>query len=194
MLTYEKDKNISWLKNTFDNEHVNRSIEVMEKVNNFMKKHKINITGTTSGYRATGNGSSSDYYISFEITIPSYISRIDLPTKGSGVRVDFKNFRGVKYFSSIDKMLNYFITTHFRPHKPSIIEALKYEVGVQSFDDLYNHLKNEFTDYYGTFTKGDILIKKYGIGIDERCGYNTHIVLVKGNPAGFTDRNIINHT
>ena len=33
----------------------------------------------------------------------------------------------------------------------------------------------------------DVTVEKYGYGIDERIGWDTHLVCVNGIPAGFTD-------
>ena len=33
----------------------------------------------------------------------------------------------------------------------------------------------------------EIIVEKYGTGVDERIGWDTHLVCVNGLPVGFTD-------
>lgn len=64
----------------------------------------------------------------------------------------------------------------FRFHREFLDDALKTVIDVFSKKDI-----EDATGY------SNITVTKYGKGIDERCGWDTHIVCENGRGCGFTD-------
>lgn len=55
-----------------------------------------------------------------------------------------------------------------------------------SAQTFFAHILNQAYSY-GIRVIHDVQIEKYGEGIDERIGWDTHIVTVNGQAMGFTD-------
>lgn len=68
----------------------------------------------------------------------------------------------------------------YRDHRGSLDASLATAQTMNSIDDLSRHIAP-------LFGKGLIEVKDYGIGIDTRCGWHTHLVTHNGNAVGFTD-------
>ena len=68
----------------------------------------------------------------------------------------------------------------YRDHRAMLDDSLATTKNMDSLDAIKRHLMPA----YG---QGVVKVKKYGNGIDERCGWNTHIVTHNGNAVGFTD-------
>jgi hypothetical protein len=73
----------------------------------------------------------------------------------------------------------------YRSHRGTLADSLDTTIEFNSVEDFKSHVKQEA--YY---FDGDITVDKYG-GIDERCGWDTHIVRVGGIAVGFTDGNVV---
>jgi hypothetical protein len=73
----------------------------------------------------------------------------------------------------------------FRPHRGSLADSLDETVIIHDRNHLVSHLQNESN--YLQFESADVTVDNYGLGIDERCGWNTHIVRIQGMAVGFTD-------
>lgn len=57
---------------------------------------------------------------------------------------------------------------------------------------LRDHLsKLEMAETLGFGVNSVVEVQRYGQGIDERIGWDTHVVLVDGKPWGFTDQNVL---
>lgn len=75
--------------------------------------------------------------------------------------------------------------TLYRSHREFLDDAMKTVVEVNSLKDLRAHLAN--TCPYADVRSDNVLVEKYGRDIDERIGWNTHIVTINGQVVGFTD-------
>lgn len=64
----------------------------------------------------------------------------------------------------------------FRRHRLYLIDSLETTVEVNSIEEI-----EKITGYT------NVTVEKYGNGIDERCGWDTHIVCENGRACGFTD-------
>jgi hypothetical protein len=80
----------------------------------------------------------------------------------------------------------------FRPARGlgmALEEALLLQGDVRSFEGLM-HLLRAGYDFWDP-TPENVSIVKYGEGIDERCGWDTHLVCIDGKAALFTDGPLI---
>jgi len=73
----------------------------------------------------------------------------------------------------------------YRPHRRLLADSIAETVNIKDRADLVAYLQKE-RDYM-LFDPSDVTVEKYGTGIDERCGWDTHIVCIKGRAVGFTD-------
>lgn len=76
----------------------------------------------------------------------------------------------------------------YRPHRRFLDESLADAVEVNGLDELVAAMQPG--DWYPKDqrpTRETVTVEKYGKGIDERCGWDTHIVCVNGQAWGFTD-------
>lgn len=79
--------------------------------------------------------------------------------------------------------------TKFRPHRHLLSESLAEAIEIKDHSELVGHLKKVWSHWPTSegFESKDVTVEKYGNGIDERCGWDTHIVCIKGDAVGFTD-------
>lgn len=77
--------------------------------------------------------------------------------------------------------------TKFREHRGLLHDSLNTTVDIKTITELASHLNRLNQECGAPEIKDDIEIEKYGSGIDERCGWDTHIVTVGGCARGFTD-------
>jgi hypothetical protein len=78
--------------------------------------------------------------------------------------------------------------TRYRPQRGSLIDSLRLTVEVASFDELVARLRKEFSAVPFPFDRKEVEIKPYYDMPDPRIGWaRTYIVLVQGQPVGFTD-------
>lgn len=77
----------------------------------------------------------------------------------------------------------------YRPHRGSLDDSLAATIQIKDHDDLVKHLKEIWSRWPTSdgFEPEEVTVEKYGDGIDERCGWDTYIVCIKGNAVGFTD-------
>ena len=81
----------------------------------------------------------------------------------------------------------------YRPHRGSLSDAMAEVVTVDDFQALLEELMVH-DDGDVREDGSNVVVEKYGIGIDERIGWDTHIVLVNNLPYGFTSGPISNST
>jgi hypothetical protein len=78
----------------------------------------------------------------------------------------------------------------FRSHKGSLEASLETTVEVADLDGLIAYLVRDFAPFLqmdDKITRKTVSIKNYG-GIDERCGWDTHLVIIDDyGVAGMTD-------
>ena len=79
----------------------------------------------------------------------------------------------------------------YRPHRGSLADAMLEAVELNGRDEFIAHLRKAYASEVNE-SGTNVVVKKYGDGIDERIGWDTHIVLVAGNPYGFTDGPVFN--
>lgn len=85
----------------------------------------------------------------------------------------------------------------FRPVRGGLEEAMREVQEWNNVEELrsivYDHIsplyliQNSLTDINGEIKPDEIKVEKYGQGIDERIGWDTHLVTIGGNPVGYTD-------
>jgi hypothetical protein len=75
--------------------------------------------------------------------------------------------------------------TKFRWHRERLDDSMKTVVAVNSMEDLIAELKRGWPASFNDESK--VTVEKYGDGIDERIGWDTHIVMVDSGVAGMTD-------
>lgn len=77
----------------------------------------------------------------------------------------------------------------YRPHRGMLADAMKEVAEVADFAALVAHMRGEYPFYPEDQlpTESTVTVEKYGTGIDERIGWDTHIVLVNGQAWGFTN-------
>lgn len=81
----------------------------------------------------------------------------------------------------------------FRPQRGSLHDAMKEVVELPDRAALLDHLRRihePIADFVSApdIREESVRVEKYGHGIDERIGWDTHIVMIDGwGPAGFTD-------
>ena len=68
----------------------------------------------------------------------------------------------------------------YRDHRETLDESLKTTQEMNTHEQLKNYICSRFGS-------GAVAVRKYGKGIDERCGWDTHIVTHNGMPVGFTN-------
>ncbi len=74
----------------------------------------------------------------------------------------------------------------FRPQRGGLAEAMREVVELDNLEQLKHHIRNMY--HLGCGSKlGVVKVEKYGSGIDERIGWDTHLVTLDGSPVGFTD-------
>jgi len=76
--------------------------------------------------------------------------------------------------------------TLYRPHRGSLDESMSEVVEIADHQALVVHLRKGWLNEVSE-SGSNVVVEKYGSGIDERIGWDTHIVLVSGNAIGFTD-------
>lgn len=76
--------------------------------------------------------------------------------------------------------------TKFREHRGQLADAMKTVVEVNSLQELIDHIHQNIM---WVDPKAKITVTKYGPPgrIDERIGWDTHIVMAGTTPVGFTD-------
>jgi hypothetical protein len=82
----------------------------------------------------------------------------------------------------------------FRPIRGGLEESMR-EVREWNTRIEIEYLAYEFAKGFFLSEKENypkVEVKKYGTGIDERIGWDTHLVLLGGSPVGFTDGPIPN--
>jgi hypothetical protein len=78
--------------------------------------------------------------------------------------------------------------TLYRPHRGSLADAMREVVEVNDFAQLVRHMRRGVESWYPPAampTMENTTIEPYGF--DDRIGWDTHIVLVKGEAWGFTN-------
>ena len=76
----------------------------------------------------------------------------------------------------------------YRPHRRFLDESMKEVTEVADFADLVHHIQAECPDWYPMEkrpTSENTKIKPYGI--DDRIGWNSHLVVVADEVWGWTD-------
>ena len=68
----------------------------------------------------------------------------------------------------------------YRDHREMLTDSLETIQEMQDRKQLENYI-------YCLFGPGEVVVKKYGIGVDDRCGWDTYIVTHDGAAVGFTD-------
>ena len=81
--------------------------------------------------------------------------------------------------------------TLYRPHRGGLDEAMAEVVEVSGRQELVDHLRKVWMSEVNE-SGSNVAVENYG-SIDNRIGWDTHIVLVDGNPYGFTDGPIPDH-
>lgn len=71
----------------------------------------------------------------------------------------------------------------FRQHRGSLISSMLTVEHFDNFEELKAHIRNINQFIYAS---DKITVEKYGTGIDERIGWNTHIVSTASYVVGFT--------
>ncbi len=77
----------------------------------------------------------------------------------------------------------------YRDHRELLVNSMSTVQEFLSRDDLIKYLQVSLDEYGpGKYDCSKVTVKKYGNGIDERIGWNTHIVHLEGfGVFGFTD-------
>ncbi len=75
--------------------------------------------------------------------------------------------------------------TLYRPHRGTLDTAMAEVVEISGREELVAHLRKVWMNEVNE-SGLNVTVENYG-GIDERIGWDTHIVLVDGKPYGFTD-------
>jgi hypothetical protein len=78
----------------------------------------------------------------------------------------------------------------YRHHRGSLVDSMATVVEVADMRALLMILRS--TDIFGAGSirypsRDNVTVVKYGDGIDERIGWDTHLVSVYGSACGFTD-------
>lgn len=73
----------------------------------------------------------------------------------------------------------------YREHRGMLTDSMKTVVELESKDDLTKLIHSHYNGC-GEDTIGDIKIEWYAF--DDRIGWDTHIVTMKGRAAGFTNK------
>lgn len=76
--------------------------------------------------------------------------------------------------------------TLYRPHRGSLATAMKEVVEITGRQELVDHLRKSYMNEVNE-SGSNVVVEKYGTGIDDRIGWDTHIVTVNGFPDGFTN-------
>lgn len=76
----------------------------------------------------------------------------------------------------------------FRPQRGSLADAMAEAREFSSRDELVKFTRDSLLGWCFDITDEMVHVKKYGEGIDERIGWDTHVVTVVGwGVFGFTD-------
>ncbi len=76
--------------------------------------------------------------------------------------------------------------TLYRPHRGNLDTAMAEVVEISGREELVAHLRTVWMSEVNE-SGSNVVVEKYGSGIDTRIGWDTHIVLVDDSPYGFTD-------
>jgi len=76
-----------------------------------------------------------------------------------------------------------------RSHRGGLAESMLTVAKIDATADaVAAHINEEWKDFGPIVTTSMVRVEKYGIGIDKRIGWDTHIVLIENfGPFGFTD-------
>lgn len=79
----------------------------------------------------------------------------------------------------------------YRPQRGGLAASMREMKTFFDWKEFLVHIAKEWDQAFPGNKIGDVFddveVKKYGTGIDERIGWDTHIVTVKGYVIGFTD-------